>query len=92
MCKTTPKDENDLLPRRIESVNCVLGDFSSAFDEYSKRNLYAQGASMAELTEEYAPPEVILQNRELPWSPFSIENPYSYDSWSIGVVVSLIKS
>ena len=31
-------------------------------------------------------PEVLLQGRQ--WAPFFHENPFSYDSWSIGVVVS----
>eukprot|EP00956_Cyclotella_meneghiniana_P007645 scaffold10249_cov59-Cyclotella_meneghiniana.AAC.14 len=51
MCKTSPKSENGSLPHRIEAVNCLLGDFSSAYDEFSKRNLYANGPSIAELTE-----------------------------------------
>eukprot|EP00804_Cyclotella_cryptica_P018285 CCRYP_017653-RB/>CCRYP_017653-RB protein AED:0.20 eAED:0.20 QI:294/0.9/0.81/1/0.8/0.63/11/1789/1311 len=86
MCQTIPLLRPDLIPQRIESVNCLLGDFSSAWDEYSKRNLYANGPSLKELTQEYAPPEVLLQDQGSQWSPFSFQNPYSYDSWSIGVV------
>lgn len=89
MCKTFPKPLNDLIPPRIESVNCLLGDFSSAWDDYSQRNLYASGPSTNDLTQEYSPPEVLLQQQGSSWSPFSFQNPYSYDSWSLGVVVSL---
>ncbi|KAL7468617.1 hypothetical protein ACHAXS_008857, partial [Conticribra weissflogii] len=65
-------------------VRCLLGDFSSAWDEFSDRNLYANGPSSAEQTNEYAPPEVLFQSST--WSPFYLTNPQSYDSWSIGVV------
>ena len=81
--------DKDALPHRMESVDCIVGDFSSALDEYSKRNLYMAtgGPSIAQITEDYAPPEVLLQSQGSSWTPFSIQNPYSYDSWSIGVVV-----
>ncbi|KAL7530009.1 hypothetical protein ACHAXR_003268, partial [Thalassiosira sp. AJA248-18] len=61
-------------------------DFSSAWDKFSARNLYAatSGPSAKEQTDEYAPPEVLFQGPT--WSPFSQANPFSYDSWSIGVV------
>ena len=88
MCKILPNPDNDLVQHNIESVNCILGDLSSAWNEYSARNLYATGPSKNEITEEYAPPEVLLQH-QASWSPFSVQNPYSYDSWSIGVVVRL---
>lgn len=44
--------------------------------------------SVLEQTNEYAPPEVLFQSST--WSPFYSTNPQSYDSWSIGVVVSLV--
>lgn len=90
MCKTIPKlDKDDVHPPRMESVDCIVGDFSSALDEYSKRNLYiaTDGPTVAQITEDYSPPEVLLQSQGSSWSPFSIQNPFSYDSWSIGVVV-----
>ena len=52
MCKTEPKPNTDLNLHRIQSVECVLGDMSSAWDEFSKRNLYANGPSIKEITEE----------------------------------------
>lgn len=53
MCKTTSTLANDLGSHSMDSVECVLGDMSSAWDEYSKRNLYARGPSIQEITEEY---------------------------------------
>eukprot|EP00957_Ditylum_brightwellii_P099739 7597844-Ditylum_brightwellii.AAC.1 len=41
----------------IESVHCVLGDFSSGYDEFTSQNMYLNGPSAAEQTDEYAPPE-----------------------------------
>jgi len=86
MCKTSPPMNDGVVPYSIDSVRCLLGDFSSAWDEFSDRNLYANGPSSAEQTNEYAPPEVLFQSST--WSPFYLTNPQSYDSWSIGVVVS----
>lgn len=62
------------------SVQCVLGDFSSAWDKYTDDSLYTGGPSRAEQTDEYAPPESFF-DRETPWllSP-------AFDSWSIGIV------
>lgn len=68
-----------------ESINCVLGDFSSAWDDFSSEHFYSKGPSAAELTNEYAPPEVLFGDRD--WSPFYRAKPESYDSWSIGVVI-----
>mmetsp|Transcript_29789 Transcript_29789/g.61080 ORF Transcript_29789/g.61080 Transcript_29789/m.61080 type:complete len:637 (-) Transcript_29789:142-2052(-) len=84
MCKTSPPMNDGVVPYSIDSVRCLLGDFSSAWDEFSDRNLYANGPSSAEQTNEYAPPEVLFQSST--WSPFYLTNPQSYDSWSIGVV------
>mmetsp|Transcript_22394 Transcript_22394/g.54225 ORF Transcript_22394/g.54225 Transcript_22394/m.54225 type:complete len:610 (-) Transcript_22394:110-1939(-) len=84
MCNTTPQTKMGIIPHRIESVRCLLGDFSSAWDEWSGRNLYVEGPSSKEQTDEYAPPEVLFQGPD--WFPFFGENPFSYDSWSIGVV------
>ena len=83
MCKTTPATKNGSIPRKIEAIRCLLGDFSSAWDEFSSRNLYVNGPSSKEQTDEYAPPEVLFGSS---WIPFSHEHPTSYDSWSIGVV------
>ena len=79
MCKTTQTERG-----RIEALRCILGDFSSGVDEFSSRNLYTNGPSSHEQTNEYAPPEVLFGS----WMPFFRDNPFSYDSWSIGVVVS----
>lgn len=110
MCKTTPSASDGSIPAKIDEVRCLLGDFSSAWDEFSSRNLYANGPSLKEQTNEYAPwvyyqhscprvpvisdmrldfhsPEVLFQGLS-PWVPFFLDRPTSYDSWSIGVVVS----
>jgi len=63
----------------------VLADFSSGYDDFVDRNLYGNGPTANEQTDEYAPPAVLLQGLS-PWEPFSSANPYSYDSWSIGVL------
>lgn len=85
LCKTTPSSEDDIVPDIISEVNCVLADFSSGYDDFVDRNLYGKGPTAAEQTDEYAPPEVLLQGLSQ-WEPFSSANPYSYDSWSIGVL------
>ena len=74
MCKTESESG------RIKDLRCILGDFSSAQNDYVRRNLYTNGPSSFEQTIEYSPPEGL---------PFD-ENPFSYDSWSIGVVVSCL--
>jgi len=83
ICKTTPANEDGFTPEAVESINCLLGDFSSAWDEFTSRNLYTNGPSSNEQTDEYAPPEVLFNTS---WIPFFHDNPASYDSWSIGVV------
>lgn len=64
-------------------VHCVLGDFSSAFNDFTGRNLYTRGPSRLEQTDEYAPPEAIFgytyNNTDVGLTP-------SFDSWSIGIV------
>jgi serine/threonine protein kinase len=64
-------------------LNCVLGDFSSAYDDFTKRNLYTRGASGLEQTDEYAPPEAIFgyvyRNTSVGLHP-------SFDIWSVGIV------
>lgn len=66
-------------------ILCRLGDFSSAYDDYSAEYLYSQGPSRSEQTDEYAPPEVLFSDSE--WIPFDDVKPESYDSWSIGIVI-----
>ena len=39
-------------------ITCVLGDFSSAIDDFSSENFYSSGPSPNEQSAEYAPPEV----------------------------------
>lgn len=62
------------------TVNCVLGDFSSAWNKFTDEGLYTGGPSRAEQTDEYAPPESFFDVKS-PWllSP-------AFDSWSIGIV------
>lgn len=57
-------------------INCVLGDFSSAYDEFSSEHFYSKGPSAAEQTNEYAPPEVLFAKH---WRPFFSAKPESYD-------------
>ncbi len=68
----------------VSYMKCVLGDFSSAFNEYTAEHLYHNGPSPFEQTDEYAPPESLLFGSQ--WKPFYERKPESYDSWSIGVV------
>jgi len=75
MCKTGSEVSD-----RIKDLRCILGDFSSGYNDYVKRNLYTNGPSSSEQTIEYTPPEIL---------PYG-SNPFSYDSWSIGVVVSCL--
>jgi Protein kinase domain len=62
-------------------VHCVLGDFSSAWSLLIDRNLYTQGPSRFEQSDEYAPPEAIFGNvyNRSELSP-------AFDSWSIGIL------
>ena len=41
-------------------MRCLLGDFSSAWDDYTGRNLYSRGPSAREQTDEYAPVSLAL--------------------------------
>jgi serine/threonine protein kinase len=77
-------------PEHIESLNikspdirCVLGDFSSAYDDFTRRNLYVDGPSRAEQTDEYAPPEAIFGTT---YNKTSSTLTTAFDSWSIGIV------
>ena len=75
---------NDLyVLEELPDIHCVLGDFSSAWDEYSNESLYTKGPSPGEQTDEYAPPESYIGDS---WIPFQKAQPQSYDSWSIGVL------
>jgi serine/threonine protein kinase len=66
-------------------VDCVLGDYSSAWDDFTRDNLYTRGPSRLEQTDEYAPPEAIFgyiyNDTNIPTSLSP-----SFDSWSIGIV------
>ena len=75
MCKTghNPGLENE--KEMHHDVKCVLGDFSSAWDEFTSGKMYREGPTAAEQTEEYAPPEVLFG---LSWVPFYQEKPQSY--------------
>lgn len=62
-------------------MNCVLGDFSSAYNEFTSRNLYTGGPSRLEQTDEYAPPEAIFGSIYK-----TTDLTAAFDSWSIGIV------
>jgi len=66
------------------TLNCILADFSSAFDKFTAASLYKDGLTPGEITEEYAPPEVLFSSG---WVPFDFNKPQSFDMWSVGVVV-----
>jgi len=74
----------DPFDREVRSVDCRVGDFSSAVDKFTSSNMYTstKGPSAAEQTNEYSPPEALFG----PSSTFDPIRPQSYDSWSIGVV------
>jgi hypothetical protein len=55
-------------------ITCVLGDFSSAYDEYTRQNLY---------TNEYAPPEAIFGYA---YNDTAVGIVSSFDSWSVGIL------
>ena len=91
MCQIGMKEDEDQEMQlfKYQNVNCVLGDFSSAIDEYTSHHLYSGGPSIAEQTDEYTPPEILLRKNKT-WNPFTNhrkKNMESYDSWSIGVVI-----
>jgi serine/threonine protein kinase len=64
-------------------VRCVLGDFSSAYNDFTRRNLYVRGPSRSEQTDEYAPPEALFGNT---YNHTTSTLTTSFDSWSIGIV------
>ena len=66
------------------AVHCVLGDFSSAFNDFTARNLYTRGPSRLEQTDEYAPPEAIFGYTYNSTDVVGVSP--SFDSWSIGIV------
>ena len=82
--RDTTFDRLDPFDREVKSVDCRMGDFSSAVDDFTSSNMYTstKGPSAAEQTNEYAPPEALFG----PSSSFDPIRPQSYDSWSIGVV------
>jgi serine/threonine protein kinase len=65
-------------------MHCVLGDYSSAWDDYTRHHLYTRGPSRLEQTDEYAPPEAIFGYIYNVTSQPTISP--SFDSWSIGIV------
>lgn len=84
MCKTN-FDPEGLKSLNIDSptVHCVLGDFSSAYNDFTKLHLYSNGPSRNEQTDEYAPPEAIFGQT---YSKESSTLSAAFDSWSIGIV------
>jgi serine/threonine protein kinase len=83
MCKSDQDLLNIQISEAHPTLKCVLGDFSSGWNNFTAEHLYTNGASPAEQTDEYAPPESYLG---LSWVPFDESKPQSYDSWSIGVL------
>jgi serine/threonine protein kinase len=65
----------------LPTINCVLGDFSSAWDVFAQTNFYTRGPSRAEQTDEYSPPEAVF-GMEYGAAVLST----AFDSWSIGIV------
>ncbi|XP_062085386.1 uncharacterized protein LOC133791475 [Humulus lupulus] len=60
-------------------------DFGSAMDEFTLKHLYGSlGPSKAEQTNEYAPPEALLNSS---WHQGPMTKTLKYDMWSIGVVI-----
>ena len=83
MCNSNVPLDDLYALKEIPKIRCRLGDFSSAWDKYAGDNLYTNGPSPAEQTDEYAPPESYIGPG---WVPFYEAKPHSYDSWSIGVL------
>jgi serine/threonine protein phosphatase PrpC len=83
MCKSDQDLRNIQILEVYPTLECVLGDFSSGWNNFTAEHLYTNGASPAEQTDEYAPPESYLGPS---WVPFHESKPQSYDSWSIGIL------
>ncbi|GKZ00765.1 hypothetical protein MPSEU_001028300 [Mayamaea pseudoterrestris] len=83
LCITNMDVEDVSIDFDLVLVKCALGDLSSAWDEYSRSNLYTRGPSRLEQTDDYAPPEAIFGYIDR--QPNPIIEP-SFDSWSIGVL------
>ncbi|XP_062022295.1 uncharacterized protein LOC133738725 isoform X2 [Rosa rugosa] len=60
-------------------------DFGSAMDEFTLKHLYGStGPSRAEQTNEYTPPEALLNAN---WYQMPTNTTLKYDMWSVGVVI-----
>ncbi|KAL5561831.1 hypothetical protein UlMin_031578 [Ulmus minor] len=60
-------------------------DFGSAIDEFTLKHLYGStGPSRDEQTNEYTPPEALLNAS---WHQGPISSTLKYDMWSVGVVI-----
>lgn len=85
MCKSNLNlDRLQSLDADLPEVHCVLGDFSSAYNMFTSRNLYTRGPSQREQTDEYAPPEAIFGHAYND-SGATLLTP-AFDSWSIGII------
>lgn len=83
-CESNIDPHSGIVPDgNTPEVRCVLGDFSSAYDNFTGQNLYTRGPSRAEQTDEYAPPEAMYGQAYNDSTPVMA----SFDSWSIGIVV-----
>ena len=85
MCKSNVDLQNIQLLLLVEPhINCVLGDFSSAYDDESSKTYYTGGPSRLEHTNEYAPPEAIFG---FAYNDTSVGIAPSFDLWSVGILV-----
>ena len=67
-------------------VECVLGDFSSAWNRFTESHLYTRGPSRAEQSDEYSPPEFLIDSSNEAYKNSSSALGPAFDSWSIGIV------
>lgn len=77
--------QNIRIPVALEpQINCVVGDFSSAYDDYSSDTFYTGGPSRLEHTNEYAPPEAFFG---FTYNDTSVGISPSFDLWSVGILI-----
>lgn len=85
LCKSNVDLQNIQVHMVVEpQINCVVGDFSSAYDEYSSNTFYTGGPTRLEHTNEYAPPEAIFG---FTYNDTSVGIAPSFDIWSVGILV-----
>lgn len=79
---------SNILLNTEAAARILMADFSSAVSEDAlSKGLYGEyGPLVDEETLQYAPPEVLLSISTDSVIPYDLQNPHSYDSWSVGVV------